>query len=198
MNGIDPAIFCGTPRARAVRPRPTPPPPPLPTAPPPSTQPRLRARNRTDWEKADSILNQITKDLGSLGHFLELLFYNRIKDVSDPRTPGHKVMVSRFLSGQLNISVGKIIALIYHNRQSQPPKDSPQYPLAFSPPDVASPRDIDYARPTLATWALQTVGPELRREVGLLTRNDPDDLFDTTQLRASPSRIHATIMSCHS
>ncbi|KAJ6629465.1 hypothetical protein B0H10DRAFT_1987291 [Mycena sp. CBHHK59/15] len=182
MHDIDPAIFCGTPRARAVRPWPTPPPPPLPTAPLPSTQPRLHARNRTDWEKADSILNQITKDLGSL----------------DPRTPGHKVMVSRFLSGQSNISVGKIIALIYHNRQSQPPKDSPQYPLAFPPPDVASPRDIDYAWPTLATWALQTVGPELHQEVGLLTRNDPDDLFDTTQLRASPSRIHAMIRSCHS
>ncbi|KAJ7113608.1 hypothetical protein C8R44DRAFT_881891 [Mycena epipterygia] len=69
--------------------------------------------------------------------------------------------------------------------QSRAPGNSLQYSLNFSPPDVASPRDINYARPCLSTWALQIVGPELRRQISALTQNDPSDATDTTQLRAS-------------
>ncbi|KAJ6527968.1 hypothetical protein DFH09DRAFT_1327907 [Mycena vulgaris] len=159
--------------------------PPHPSADAPSTQTRLRNKKRTDWEKIDGILATITKDFHSLGAFLEALFYNHISGVTDPRTQRHVRVAAAFLGGESNVTMGTIINLIYNHRQSRAPKASAQYSLDFSPPDVASPRDIDYARPSLSTWALQIVGPELRRQVGVLTQNDPSDPTDTTQLRAS-------------
>ncbi|KAJ7458253.1 hypothetical protein FB451DRAFT_1406554 [Mycena latifolia] len=156
-----------------------------PPANPPSTQPKLRKKKRDNWQKADDILATITKDFRSLGAFLEVVFYNRISGVPDPRTPRHARAAAAFLGGESNVTMGTIINLIYNHRQSRAPKGSGQYLLDFSPPDVASPRDIDYARPSLSTWALQIVDLELRRQVGRLTQNDPADPTDTTQLRAS-------------
>ncbi|KAJ7725277.1 hypothetical protein DFH07DRAFT_783024 [Mycena maculata] len=151
----------------------------------PSTQPRLRQPKQTEWQKMDSILGTITKDFRSLGNFLQVLFYNRISGVSDPRTPCHVRVVSAFLGGESIVAMATIINLIYNHRQSRAPKDSLQYSMEFSPPDIASPWDIDYARQSLSTCALQTVGAELRRQIGGLTQNDPSDPFDITQLRAS-------------
>ncbi|KAJ7939198.1 hypothetical protein B0H13DRAFT_2300950 [Mycena leptocephala] len=139
----------------------------------PSTQPRLRKPQRTEWQKADDILATITKDFRSLGYFLEVLFYNRISGVPDPRMPRHVRAVAAFLGGESNVTMATIINLIYNHRQSRPPKDSPENSLHFSPTDVASPLDINHARPALSTWALQTVGPELRRQVGGLKMIHP-------------------------
>ncbi|KAJ7105862.1 hypothetical protein C8R44DRAFT_715216 [Mycena epipterygia] len=151
----------------------------------PSTQPMLRSKKRSEWQKADHLLVQINKDFASLGRFLEVLFYNRISGVPDPRTNRHVQSVAAFLNGTNNVTMGTLINLLYNHPQSRPPSNALDYSLHFSPPDVASPRDIDYARPALSTWALQTVVPELRRQVWVLTQNDPSDPTNTTQLRAT-------------
>ncbi|KAJ7656213.1 hypothetical protein B0H17DRAFT_1265188 [Mycena rosella] len=97
-------------------------------------------------------------------------------------------MVTSFLNKESNVGMGEIIDLIYHHPQSRLPNDSPEAKLYFSPPDVAAPTKIAYARPSMSTWALQLVGPEMRRQIGTLTVNDPDDPDDITQLRASTNR----------
>ncbi|KAJ6610317.1 hypothetical protein B0H10DRAFT_2293130 [Mycena sp. CBHHK59/15] len=145
----------------------------------------LRGKKRSEWEKADQLLAQINKDFASLGRFLEVLFYNRISGVLDPRTNRHVQSVAAFLNGTNNVTMGTLINLLYNHPQSRAPSNALDYSLHFSPPDVASPRDIDYARPALSTWALQTVVPELRRQVWALTQNDPSDPIDATQLRAT-------------
>ncbi|KAJ7130913.1 hypothetical protein C8R46DRAFT_1235915 [Mycena filopes] len=151
----------------------------------PSTQPRLRYRKRDTWEKIDSVLLTIGKEFDSLGHFLEVMFYNRISGVFDPRTPRHVRAVTAFLGGESNVTMATLINLLYNHPQSRPSRDSPDFSLHFAPPDISSPRDINAARPALSTWALQIVGPELRRQTWDLTQNDPTDPADTTQLRAS-------------
>ncbi|KAJ6624476.1 hypothetical protein B0H10DRAFT_1784564 [Mycena sp. CBHHK59/15] len=84
--------------------------------------------------------------------------------------------------------MGQIIDLIYRHPQSRPINAHPESTLYFSPPDVAAPENINYARPALSTWALQLVSAEMRSQVGLLAKNDPDDPEDITQLRASTNR----------
>ncbi|KAJ7174579.1 hypothetical protein C8R46DRAFT_1252315 [Mycena filopes] len=108
----------------------------------PSTQPRSRAPKRTEWQKADSLLATITKDFRSLGHFLEVVFYNCISGVPDPRTPRHVRVVTAFLGGESNITMGTIINLLYNHRQSRALQNSPEAAMDFSPPEIASPRDI--------------------------------------------------------
>ncbi|KAJ7447560.1 hypothetical protein B0H11DRAFT_1878681 [Mycena galericulata] len=158
-----------------------------PAAPPVFSQPRLRAPRRTKWQKMHNILGLISEDLDGLGKFLELLFYNRPHGTKDVRTKRHKSMVSAFLGGQntgaTTVKMGHIIELIYHHRQSQPPPDSPERALAFS--HKIPHTDISYARPSLSSWALVLVGKEARKQIGILTKNDPTDPTDTTQLRAS-------------
>ncbi|KAJ7784967.1 hypothetical protein DFH07DRAFT_726168 [Mycena maculata] len=147
--------------------------------------PGFNRKKRTTWKKVDELLLKIGKEFDSLGHFLEVLFYNRISGVPDPRTPRHVRAVTAFLGGETNVTMSTIINLIYNHRQSRPSRDSPDFSLDFAPPDVSSPRDINFARPALSTWALQTVVLELRRQAWVLTQNDPDDPTDTTQLRAA-------------
>ncbi|KAJ7044739.1 hypothetical protein C8F04DRAFT_941959 [Mycena alexandri] len=151
----------------------------------PSTQPRLKSKRRNVWEKADGILLTIGKEFDSFAHFLEVMFYNRIPGVPDPRTTRHVRAVTAFLGGETNVTMATIINLLYNHPQSRPSRDSPDFSLHFSPPDISSPRDINCARPALSTWALQIVGPELRRQTWELTQNDASDPTDTTQLRAS-------------
>ncbi|KAJ7678723.1 hypothetical protein B0H17DRAFT_1206647 [Mycena rosella] len=151
----------------------------------PSTQPRLRAKRRNVWDKADEILLTIGKEFNSFAHFLEVIFYNRISGVPDPRTTRNVRAVAAFLGGETNVTMATIINLLYNHPQSRPERDSPDFLLYFPPPDISSPRDINCARPALSTWALQIVGPELRRQTWDLTQNDPTDPTDTTQLRAS-------------
>ncbi|KAJ6613098.1 hypothetical protein B0H10DRAFT_1806133 [Mycena sp. CBHHK59/15] len=79
--------------------------------------------------------------------------------------------------------MGRIIELIYNHRQSQPLPNSAQRNLAFS--HKIPHTDISFARPSLSSWALVLVGKEARRQVGNLTKNDPTDPTDTTQMRAS-------------
>ncbi|KAJ7759727.1 hypothetical protein DFH07DRAFT_740983 [Mycena maculata] len=145
----------------------------------------LRGKKRSSWQKADGLLAIIGKEFDSLGHFLEVVFYNHISGVPDPRTTRHVRTVTGFLGRESKVTMATIINLIYNHRQSRPPTNSVEISLDFSPPDVASPRDINYARPALSTWALQTVVPELHREVWVLTQNDPTNPKDTTQLRAA-------------
>ncbi|KAF8189163.1 hypothetical protein K438DRAFT_2145090, partial [Mycena galopus ATCC 62051] len=61
--------------------------------PAPSSQQRERAPRRDKWQKADVILQLITKDFRSLGAFLETLFHCRDLSINDPRTASHKRMV---------------------------------------------------------------------------------------------------------
>ncbi|KAJ7774511.1 hypothetical protein DFH07DRAFT_952214 [Mycena maculata] len=153
-----------------------------------STQKALRGPKRTKWQKVDSVVSVITKEFhkfGGLGGFLELLFHVRDFSINDPRTPGHKRMVTAFLDGESKIGITDIIDLIYQHPAGRPAKANAQSALYFSPPDVAKPKGIKIACPALSTWALQLVGPEMRKQIGDLTQNDPDDLEDITQLRAS-------------
>ncbi|KAJ7812439.1 hypothetical protein B0H14DRAFT_2377568 [Mycena olivaceomarginata] len=75
-----------------------------------------------------------------------------------------------------------MIDLIYNHRQSQPPTNSEERSLAFShsKPHV----DISFARPSLSSWSLVLVAKEARKQIGELTKNDPADPTDTTQMRA--------------
>ncbi|KAJ7635908.1 hypothetical protein B0H17DRAFT_1279587 [Mycena rosella] len=158
---------------------------PIASTPAASTQPKLRRPKQNQWQKADSIVHLITKEFRSLGAFLEVLFHIRDVSASDPRTASHKQQVTAFLDGESNIGMAHIIDLIYRHPQGRLPSSDTESDLYFAPPDVAKPRDIKFARPALSTWALQLVGPELRRQIGNLTQNDPDDPEDITRLRAS-------------
>ncbi|KAK7050355.1 hypothetical protein R3P38DRAFT_2604844 [Favolaschia claudopus] len=145
----------------------------------------MRQQKRTKWQKVDNIVQIITKDFRSLGAFLEALFHIRDNASNDPRTARHEHMVTAFLQGASNTGIATIIDLIYHHPQSRPARSHPETELYFAPPNVSSPRDIRFAQPSLSTWAIQRVGPEMRRQIGVLTQNDPADPHDTTQLRAS-------------
>ncbi|KAJ6478030.1 hypothetical protein C8R47DRAFT_1139181 [Mycena vitilis] len=149
----------------------------------PSTQPRLRRPRRSPWEKMHDILGQISEDLDGLGNFLQLLFYSRPHGTTDLRTNRHKAMVTAFLGGQTNVKMGHIIDLIYGHRQSQPPPGSEERELAFSHSTPHT--DICFARPSISSWALVLVAKEARRQIGVLTQNDPTDPSDTTRMRAS-------------
>ncbi|KAJ6495856.1 hypothetical protein DFH09DRAFT_1337278 [Mycena vulgaris] len=76
-----------------------------------------------------------------------------------------------------------IIDLIYSHRQSQPPTNTLERDLAFT--GKVPHTDLYYARPSLSSWAFILVGREARRQVGNLTKNDPTDPADATQIRAS-------------
>jgi hypothetical protein len=159
---------------------------------PPSTQPRLRAPWRTKWEKAHDILGTISHDLDSLGNFLELLFHNRPHGTVDVRTKCHQTMVTQFLEGKNNFTMGQMIDLIYNHRQSQPPTNSEECSLAFShsKPHV----DIYFARPSLSSWVLVLVAKEAHKQIGELTKNDPVDPTDTTQMCVSTnSRVSGIV-----
>ncbi|KAJ6475187.1 hypothetical protein DFH09DRAFT_1109298 [Mycena vulgaris] len=137
-----------------------------------SSQPRLRAKARSKWEKMDGIFGLIRKDLDGVGNFLELLFYHWPHGTMDPRTRRHETMVTGFLGGKSNV-----------HRQSQPPTNTLERDLAFT--GKVPHTDLYYARPSLSSWAFILVGREARRQVGNLTKNDPTDPADATQIRAS-------------
>ncbi|KZP26721.1 hypothetical protein FIBSPDRAFT_909075 [Athelia psychrophila] len=124
----------------------------------------------------------------SLGEFLSVLFYCHPKksEKADPRTARHISVVSAFLQGTSVIHMGHIIDLIYSHRQSQPKRSSRhanEVYLAFSP--TLSPAGIHHARPAMSSWATKLVGDAAHRAVGRLTKNDPEDPDDITQLRAT-------------
>ena len=141
----------------------------------------MYGRKRTEF----CLLLERSLTFNSFAHFLEVMFYNRISGVPDPRTTRHVRAVTAFLGRETNVTMATIINLLYNHPQSRPESDSPDFSLHFSPPDISSPRDINCAQPALSTWALQIVGPEPRRQTWELTQNDPTDPTDTTQLRAS-------------
>ncbi|KZP25483.1 hypothetical protein FIBSPDRAFT_950189 [Athelia psychrophila] len=152
-----------------------------------SSQPKLRQAKRTVYEKVDSVLATI-KLFDSLGEFLSVLFYCHPKksEKADPQTARHISVVSAFLQGTSVIHMGHIINLIYSHRQSQPKRSSRhanEVYLAFSP--ILSPADIHHTRPAMSSWATKLVGDAAHRAVGRLTKNDPDDPDDITQLRAT-------------
>ncbi|KAJ7201866.1 hypothetical protein GGX14DRAFT_571124 [Mycena pura] len=181
---LNPQNFYGqpSPRPSGSRLPPRTPATPAVTA-PLSSMSRMRAPRRSQWEKMHDILGHISHDLDGLGNFLELLFYIRPHGTKDVRTPRHKAMVTAFLGGQTKVKMGHIIDLIYHHRQSQPPPGSEERDLAFS--HNVPHTTISFARPSISSWALVLVGKEARKQIGALTKNDPTDPTDTTQLRAS-------------
>ncbi|KAF8056279.1 hypothetical protein FPV67DRAFT_1678179 [Lyophyllum atratum] len=150
----------------------------------PMTQARLRALKRNKWDKANDILATIQKDFDSLGDFLVHLFHNSARG-SDPRSARHVSMVSAFLQGASESHMGEIIELIYHHRQSKPRRGASDLPHIYSP-DVPL-DEIRHAHPCLSAWAARLIGDEVHKEVGQMTKNDPDDPNDRTQLRATRS-----------
>jgi len=157
----------------------------------PSTRPRLQAApsdSRTKWQRMEDTLKTISKDFGSIGEFLELLFHSNSRaskgaGVSDPRSRTQQTVVTRLLQGTSRVHIGHIISLIYSHPQSQPATSSNERQLAFSSSTL--PASIHHARPTLSAWATQLVGNQLYIEIDKLTRDDPDDPADCTQLRAA-------------
>ncbi|KAJ6604866.1 hypothetical protein B0H10DRAFT_1957429 [Mycena sp. CBHHK59/15] len=149
MPPLDPFIFYSelTPRKRASAL--PPPPPPLLSTPVASTQPKLCAPKHNKWQKVDMVIHLITKEFHALGAFLEVLFHGRDFSIHDPCTASHKLMVTAFLDGESNIGMGEIIDLIYHHPQSQPPNANAESNLYFLPLDVAAPKDIKFAWPSL-------------------------------------------------
>jgi hypothetical protein len=150
------------------------------------TQTRIRSVKRSQWQKADEILSLIQDDFLSLGEFLATVFYNRPRGAKDPRTPRHRSMVSALLKGESKVRTVDIIIQIYSHHDGQPNLSSKSFlerEAAFSP--TVPPTDILHARPSMSTWATQLVGLAVSREVGRLTKNDPNDPDDCTQLRAS-------------
>ncbi|KAJ7733725.1 hypothetical protein DFH07DRAFT_780514 [Mycena maculata] len=182
---LDPGKFYARPSPRATGTRPPPATPATSSAAtvPLSSQPRLRKPRKSKWDKMHNILGHISQDLGGLGNFLELLFYHRPHGTKDVRTNRHKAMVTAFLGGQTNIKMGHILDLIYHHRQSQPPPDSEERDFALS--HKIPHTDISFAQPSISSWALVLIGTEARKQVGALTKNDPTDPTDTTQIWAS-------------
>ena len=151
-----------------------------------STQPRLRTPKRSNFDKAHEILVVIQKEFRSLGAFLDAVFHVREHRSQDSRTATHRSMVTAFLKGESAVQVSHIIEAIYRHPESRPNTDSErahEKDLSFS--TTISPNDIHHARPSLSSWATQLVGDTVHYEIGRLTRNDPDDLNDRTQLRAS-------------
>jgi hypothetical protein len=87
-----------------------------------TSQPKVRKQRKSQWEKIDSILEQISNEFNSLGEFMKLLLHQKSRDMSDECTPRHRMMVSLFLSGRSTIGMGQVIALIYNHSKSQPSK----------------------------------------------------------------------------
>ena len=151
-----------------------------------STQPRLRPPKRSNFDKAHGILVVIQKEFRSLGAFLDVVFHVREHRSQDLRTATHRSMVTAFLKGESTVQVSHIIDAIYRHPEGRPNTDSEhahEKNLSFS--TTISPNDIHHARPSLSSWATQLVGNTVHYEIGRLTRNDPDDINDRTQLRAS-------------
>ncbi|RDB16838.1 hypothetical protein Hypma_002483 [Hypsizygus marmoreus] len=145
---------------------------------------RIRAARRNKWEKMTDVLSVIQKDFDSLGDFLEHLFHHAARG-NDPRSKRHTSMISTFLQGSSATHIGTIIDLIYRHRQSNPPKGSADSEFAYSPTIPLG--DIRHARPCLSAWAARVIGNRVYKEVGELTKNDPLDPADRTQLRATRS-----------
>jgi hypothetical protein len=151
-----------------------------------STQARIRSFRRSQWEKADEILSIIQNDFASLGDFLDTVFHNRTQGAKDYRTARHRGMVSALLTGESKVKAIDIIVQIYSHRDSFPKllsNNVHERELVFLP--TIFPSDILHACPSMSTWATQLVGSAVHREVGKLTKNDPLDPDDCTQLRAS-------------
>lgn len=149
-----------------------------------SLQPRLRATKRTMWAKTHDVLTIIQKDFKSLGEFLEYLFDN-VERAKDPRTERHTSMVTTLLQGTSNVNIGNIIELIFNHRQSNPAKGSLHVELDMGYSSTIPLNKIRYARPCLSSWATRLVGDKVYRQVAELTKNDPSDPEDRTQLRAT-------------
>lgn len=137
----------------------------------------------TPWKRVDTVLKLIETEFDSLGEFLSYLFHNRDYGIPDPRTPKHCSVVASFLHGQSNVNMGVIIDLIYQHRAGQPSTSSHERASAFS--STISPHDIANARTSLSAWATQLIGQQAYREICVLTRDDPNDPADVTQLCAS-------------
>ncbi|KAJ7107600.1 hypothetical protein C8R43DRAFT_905716 [Mycena crocata] len=79
--------------------------------------------------------------------------------------------------------MGQIIELIYSHCHGQPPTNSVERQQAFSYKIPHT--DIRFACPSLSSWVLVLVGKEACKQAGNLTKDDPADPDNVTQLRAS-------------
>lgn len=95
-------------------------------------------------------------------------------------------MVARLLHGLTEIKMSHIFPLIYNHRSSYPSINSPHADEQNRMFATRGPLDdIRNARPYLSTWATRTVAVEIRRQVAILAKDDPDDPDYHVQLRAS-------------
>lgn len=75
-------------------------------------------------------------------------------------TDQHRRTLKVFSQGRANVKPVDIVANFYQHRYSHPSYKSNQKPAqsSFSFHPSITPRDIDYARPSISTWAAQLVG----------------------------------------
>ncbi|KAJ7206105.1 hypothetical protein GGX14DRAFT_644132 [Mycena pura] len=155
------------------------------------TQPRMRAKPQTAAQKEAAKFNRMEQFLSdfpfdSLGDFLAILFHNRPHGKPDCRGTTHATMVGRFLHGLDQIRIADILPLLYHHGSGYPSINgahAEEQELMFS--TRGAPEDIRNTRPFMSTWAARIVAAEVRRQVGRLTKENPDDPSYHVHLRAS-------------
>ncbi|KAJ6584264.1 hypothetical protein B0H10DRAFT_1889863 [Mycena sp. CBHHK59/15] len=157
----------------------------------PHTQSRLRQPKQSAAQKMAEKF-ELMEDLlqkmpfQSLGEFFEILFHNRPHGEPDARGTTHGVMVGRFLHGVDKKRMSDILPLIYHHRNSYPSinsASSDEQDRMFSTTGAMD--EIRNARPYTSTWATRLVAVEIRRRVGCLTKDDPNDPTHHVQLRSA-------------
>jgi hypothetical protein len=142
-------------------------------------QTRLRAPKRSHEQKMMDLVQAVDKVLDcvheqgftSIPHFLDIFFLIPPQGVEhdDPRSPRHIHSVSSFLTGNDTFKASHLIERLYRHPSGYPRYSSArreETELAFTP----STSRIHYARPALASWALDIVGEKVYREVGQLTK----------------------------
>ncbi|KAJ7479249.1 hypothetical protein FB451DRAFT_1451164 [Mycena latifolia] len=143
-------------------------------------RPTKEQNNSAGWKLLDNM------PFESLGEFLELLFHNRPHGERNPRGPTHSSMVGRFLHGADNKRMSHILPLIYRHRSRYPSINSAHPEEQDHMFSMIRPlEEIRNARLYMSTWASRLVAVEVRRQVGHLTKGDPDDPTQHVQLRAA-------------
>ncbi|KAJ7903995.1 hypothetical protein B0H13DRAFT_1532740, partial [Mycena leptocephala] len=88
---------------------------------------------RTDTQKIETVLDAIQEQGGTLATFLYNIFRrkdNKGKEI--PRSPTHSQMVSIFLAGRANETVGDIISEWMSHPDGRIPAHSPNLDLMYS------------------------------------------------------------------
>lgn len=142
-----------------------------------------RRAPRTDKTKLEEILHYITYNLRwNLGKFLYLLF----TDGGPADSPSRVAAVSKFLSGETDHQPIQIVQLMFNSQHGKPKSTHRECEQMFSVSTPAS--EIHYARPAIATWALELVTGQLEKEVKKLLRRETG-----LRVRATSSHVEARV-----